>query len=281
MNRDQHKAFNQAFDATMRPKPETKIDELVAHFSNTDACKAFFSDNDKDMQRDVLKALQHSDHPLAKTTIKNLLVYGGKLGSPLHFDVGGYTAELIGLLNEADRKEVLCKSWMIASLCRNGYGQSHLHDKKLREWIESYEPEDRLDILCADSALNFLLNWGQRPDHPDMWNRPKVMEWFMDQDEQGKSRMLSTPEGAWGFMSAYGKKGVALVNQYIPREKQEKIFSTTQSILLLYLSESVAGAFLRSVSPDFREQFFESERYYSIQGKGGMSGPELRKKLAL
>ncbi len=184
------------------------------------------------------------------------------------------TAELLGQFNPADRKELLCKPWMIADLVDND--RYHWNDKTVIQWIDDYSPEDRLDILCADAALNALLNEGE---HSVKLNRAKVMGWFTEQSDEGKARILGGANAARGFIKAFEHAGFDIVEQYVPQQERAQILSD-KSMLFHYFKGDLADAFLRSLSPEGREPFFDPDQiYFGKTIHDGMDGVGLKQKL--
>lgn len=273
-------ALKTAFDAIVRPKPylpDEKIEELAVLFSYPAACASFFpfSGEKYNEEWDVLECLSGSSHPDAKGILKNLLLFGSKSKSPLrHYDGNRFiTTRMIGTFDPADRKELLCKPWMIADLVNND--SYHWNDEAVIGWIDDYSSEDRLDILCADAAIDALLNKGE---YSVKLNRPKVMGWFTEQPEEAKAKILSCAYAARGFIEAFGDVGLDLVEHYVPQEARADILAD-KSMLFHCFKGDLAEAFLRSLSPEGRESFFNPEQiYFGKTLHDGMNGAGLKQK---
>ncbi len=282
MGTDNTAALKTAFGAIVRPQPylpDEKIEELAVLFSDPVACASFFpfSGSEYKEEWDVLQCLSGSSHPAAKGILKNLLLFGSKSKSPLrHYDGNRFmTAELLGQFDPADRKELLCKPWMIADMVdAQNY---HWNDEAVIQWIDDSSPEDRLDILCADAAIYALLTRGENAIMIER-SRPKVMEWFLEQSNEAKAKMLKGYAAARSFIEAFGYEGMAIVEHYVPQEERADILSS-KSMLFHCFKGDLAEAFIRSLSPEGRESFFNPEQiYFGKTIHDGMNGAGLKQK---
>lgn len=264
------------FESVVRPKPyipEEKIDALAALFESPAYCKAFIEEtrgndglsaNDLTNGREqilMLECFEQSPNPKAKSIIKNILLHGREEGGVLnHWDGNRFvTARLIQHLDPQDRKEVLCKPYMISDLVDCSY--YHWNDKAVVDMIDQYDPGDRLDILCAPDAVNALLNGGKEELRADVtW--PKVRAWFEEQPAEGKKKILESHAAARGFMQAFGMEGLDIVKAIIPPEELKGVFARRQDLSMYMQDKNVAHAYLASLPEADRESFFEDGIFY-------------------
>lgn len=272
------------FGHIVRPSPyltTESIDTLAPQFEDPAFCAAFALAGREHGAEELrfMQMLAQSANPLGKQSVRNILIHGtpeGGLGWAADHN-RFEAAKLIDMLDAADQKAVLCKPGMVYDLVNAEF--YHWNDELVVKWIDAMSPADRLEVLCTQGAVDGLLNKGQKAH--DL-NRPKIRAWFEEQPEEGRAKIMATPDAARGFIQAFGREGLALVKKYMPQERRASMFSDKGSLFLYFREHAVAKDYLESLAPTDRDAFLHPDVIHFGFGQNDFPrGHELATRLGL
>lgn len=271
--------YKAIFRGVVRPEPYIpyeKVPELAEPFKAPGYCMEFIRTCERG-EEDVLSLmvmLERTNHPAARELFKNLLTYGHAHGSPLKpFESDmAITAMMMNALDVQDRKRLLGKTGMIADLVDNNEGRRY--DRLVLDELEQSTPQERGRILAADFAVDHLLNFG-RPDFR-AYSRDKVVQWFEEQPDEDRRRIMRARYAAQGFLKAFGVDGVNTVNTYLDQSERAKVISPQNRRLFYNFTEETVRAYLASLSDEDRAKFFDPAVISDVRGGETMTGPEIK-----